>query len=116
METDAACYAAIKDRGFMPEDEALYYTSVKQLKEIMSFTECSRKEKYLARLAKFLSLADYMTITLLLRILVRTFEDFAYIFKIHNKLAPTNDEVLENAELEAILEKPRPEGPVSVSF
>lgn len=49
---DEACRSAIILKGFLPDDEALTYTTAKKLREMMSFTDRSKKRRYCILLTK----------------------------------------------------------------
>lgn len=53
MFSDVACLKALTSKGFLPGDEALVYTTVKKLREMMSSTDRARKRRYCILLAKF---------------------------------------------------------------
>lgn len=50
--TVEACVDAIEARGFLPYDEALVYTTVRKLREMMSYTELSKKRRFCILLVK----------------------------------------------------------------
>jgi dynein heavy chain, axonemal len=91
-------------------DEAQIATSARQLKEMMSFTDRANKRKYCEHLACFLTYCDYMTMTLLHRLLADTFRDLASVFRVHEESAPTLERIEQDQQTNAILEAPRESG------
>lgn len=106
---DQSCAQAIRDRGFLVEDEATIYKTARKQKEMMSFTDRANKRRYCERLCCFLYLVDYITICMLGNILHNTFVKLAYVFEIHDSLRPS-DEDLEDHALDRQLERQRPAG------
>lgn len=49
---DKACHDAIIAKGFLAVDEATVYTTLKKLREMMSFTDRARKLRYCVLLTK----------------------------------------------------------------
>ncbi|KAG5682932.1 hypothetical protein PVAND_012250 [Polypedilum vanderplanki] len=105
-----ACYRAIKEKGFSPEDEILNCKSVKKLKEQISFTDRANKRLFCSRLTNFLCLTDLITIELLSTILCTSFDDLARVFQIHSKYGPTFQKLKSSNSIDdVVLEDPRPE-------
>ena len=103
-----ACYQAMIQKGFTPEDEILNCKSIKKLKDQISFTERASKKNFCARLTNYLYLADLITINLLSIILCDSFEDLTKIFQIHTKYGPSFEKLKASNEFEMRLEEPRP--------
>lgn len=103
-----ACYFAIKEKGFSPEDEIINCKSIKKLKEQISFTERANKRNFCSRLTNFLCLADLITINMLSTILCRSFEDLARAFQIHAKYGPNFGKLKASLDFDVVLEEPRP--------
>lgn len=90
------------------EDEAIVYKTIRKMKEMMSFTDRANKRRYCQRLCFFLYLVDYMTICMLGNILHNTFVKLVYVFRVHDELGPTIQELNENSATDTHLEQPRP--------
>uniref|UniRef100_A0A336LHG4 CSON012522 protein n=1 Tax=Culicoides sonorensis TaxID=179676 RepID=A0A336LHG4_CULSO len=107
-----ACAQAIRDKGFLVEDEATVYKTARKMKEMMSFTDRANKRRFCQRLCCFLYLIDYMTICMLGNILHNTFVKLLYVFRVHDELGPTIEELMSNDATDVCLEKQRPaDGP-----
>lgn len=106
---DQSCAQAIRDKGFLVEDEATVYKSARKLKEVMSFTDRANKRRFCERLCCFLYLVDYLTVCMLRNILDTTFAKLAYAFTVHDSLAPTIEQLAE-CSVEAEVEAKRPPG------
>lgn len=103
-----ACYRAMIQKGFSPEDEILNCKSIKKLKEQISFTERASKKNFCSRLTSYLYLADLMTINLLSTVLCESFEDLTKIFQIHTKYGPSFEKLKASNDFDTRLEEPRP--------
>jgi dynein heavy chain, axonemal len=100
----------LEAKGYHPLDETQMGLSSRQLKEMMSFTDRANKRKYCALLARFLTVCDYMTITLLHHLLAHTFHDLAEVFQVHEALSPSFEYIESHTKTNAVLEKPREAG------
>lgn len=49
---DDACLKAIEEKGYLPYDEAILYTTVKKMREMMSSTDRAKKRRYCILLTK----------------------------------------------------------------
>ena len=49
---DDACYKAIIDRGFFPDDEVNHYPSIKKMRDAMSFMDRAKKRNFCKILSK----------------------------------------------------------------
>jgi dynein heavy chain, axonemal len=104
-----ACYEAMLDKGFSPEDEIINCKSVKKLKEQISFTMRATKRNFCARLTNFLCLADFIIINLLHSVLQSSFEEMAEIFQSHTDCGPSFEKLKEVTDAGMEVEDVRPE-------
>lgn len=104
-----ACYEAMLDKGFSPEDEIIGCKSVKKLKEQISFTMRATKRNFCARLTNFLCLADFIIINLLHSVLRSSFDEMAGIFQSHTDCGPSFEKLREVTDTGVEIEDPRPE-------
>lgn len=80
------------------------------MKEMMSFTDRANKRRYCERLCCFLYLIDYMTICMLGKILHNTFVKLSYVFKVHDELGPTIQDLETSNFVDNPVEKVRGQG------
>jgi dynein heavy chain, axonemal len=103
-----ACYEAMLDRNYSPEDEIINCKSVKKLKEQISFTMRAAKRNFCSRLTNFLCLADFIIINLLHSVLRNSFAEMAQIFQSHTDCGPSFEKLRELTDVGAELEDVRP--------
>ncbi|TDG42323.1 hypothetical protein AWZ03_011259 [Drosophila navojoa] len=103
-----SCTEAIMARGFYPDDEINYYPSVKKMREAHSFMDRARKRAFCKTLTNFLTYCDMMLYQALYRVTIQSYADLHTAFDEHNKVAPTEEEIISHDRLDMTVEKPRP--------
>ncbi|XP_032581827.1 dynein heavy chain 6, axonemal [Drosophila sechellia] len=104
-----ACTDAIQARGFYPDDEVNYYPSLKKMREAHSFMDRARKRAFCKTLTNFLTYCDMMVYQMLYRITIKSFEDLATSFEVHDEVGPSEADINRHDRVDKRIEKQRPQ-------
>ncbi|XP_001354829.2 dynein heavy chain 6, axonemal [Drosophila pseudoobscura] len=103
-----ACTDAIQARGFYPDDEVNYYPSMKKMRESHSFMDRARKRAFCKTLTNFLTYSDMMVYQMLYRVTIKSFEDLAHSFEVHDAVGPTEADITRHSRTDKRVERQRP--------
>ncbi|XP_060520964.1 dynein axonemal heavy chain 6 [Cylas formicarius] len=104
------CHGALLAKGFVVDERVPEEGGDRRRRhQKASYIEQASKKKFCQRLACYIILVDYMTITMLHRLITNSIDELKLLFERHSKYLPDRA-LLESDELEVLLECPRQDG------